>query len=186
MALTPKRLFLYLCISISLLRPYTLFSRSPLVNKTLFQFNVEDAPGLNQEQNDYRDAAIMWNCLCYLPVQPVPVTLQTPLPICTPFPLYPASHEHVYDPWLLEQTPPSDDVTHWWKPVEHSSISEMNRKGQSTASWSVVHLYYIVSCSFVDNRSKRLLNVTAPYTFLEALLLSTFTQSQSSRPHMTQ
>ena len=28
--------FLYLCISISLLRPYTLFSRSPLVNKTLF------------------------------------------------------------------------------------------------------------------------------------------------------
>ena len=36
MALTPKRLFLYLCISISLLRPYTLFSRSPLVNKTLF------------------------------------------------------------------------------------------------------------------------------------------------------
>ena len=35
MALTPKRLFLYLCISISLLRPYTLFSRSPLVNKTL-------------------------------------------------------------------------------------------------------------------------------------------------------
>ena len=38
MALTPKRLFLYLCISISLLRPYTLFSRSPLVNKTLFGF----------------------------------------------------------------------------------------------------------------------------------------------------
>ena len=37
MALTPKRLFLYLCISISLLRPYTLFSRSPLVNKTLFE-----------------------------------------------------------------------------------------------------------------------------------------------------
>ena len=35
MALTSKRLFLYLCISISLLRPYTLFSRSPLVNKTL-------------------------------------------------------------------------------------------------------------------------------------------------------
>ena len=34
MALTPKRLFLYLCISISLLRPYSLFSRSPLVNKT--------------------------------------------------------------------------------------------------------------------------------------------------------
>ena len=34
---TPKRLFLYLCISISLLRPYTLFSRSPLVNKTLFE-----------------------------------------------------------------------------------------------------------------------------------------------------
>ena len=28
---------LYLCISISLLRPYTLFSRSPLVNKTLFE-----------------------------------------------------------------------------------------------------------------------------------------------------
>ena len=28
MALTPKRLFLYLCISISLLRPYTLFSHS--------------------------------------------------------------------------------------------------------------------------------------------------------------
>ena len=26
-------IFLYLCISISLLRPYTLFSRSPLVNK---------------------------------------------------------------------------------------------------------------------------------------------------------
>ena len=40
MALTPKRLFLYLCISISLLRPYTLFSRSPLVNKTLFYLNV--------------------------------------------------------------------------------------------------------------------------------------------------
>ena len=37
MALTPKRLFLYLCISISLLRPYTLFSRSPLVNKTLYE-----------------------------------------------------------------------------------------------------------------------------------------------------
>ena len=37
MALTPKRLFLYLCISISLLRPYTFFSRSPLVNKTLFE-----------------------------------------------------------------------------------------------------------------------------------------------------
>ena len=37
MALTPKRLFLYLCISISLLRPYTLFSRSPLVNKTLYR-----------------------------------------------------------------------------------------------------------------------------------------------------
>ena len=37
MALTPKRLFLYLCISVSLLRPYTLFSRSPLVNKTLFE-----------------------------------------------------------------------------------------------------------------------------------------------------
>ena len=37
MALTPKRLFLYLCISISLLRPYTLFSRSTLVNKTLFE-----------------------------------------------------------------------------------------------------------------------------------------------------
>ena len=37
MALTPKRLFLYLCISISLLRLYTLFSRSPLVNKTLFE-----------------------------------------------------------------------------------------------------------------------------------------------------
>ena len=27
----------FLCISISLLRPYTLFSRSPLVNKTLFE-----------------------------------------------------------------------------------------------------------------------------------------------------
>ena len=36
MALTPKRLFLYRCISISLLLPYTLFSRSPLVNKTLY------------------------------------------------------------------------------------------------------------------------------------------------------
>ena len=36
MALTPKRLFLYPCISISLLRPYTLFSLSPSVNKTLF------------------------------------------------------------------------------------------------------------------------------------------------------
>ena len=33
--LTPKRLFLSLCISISLLRPYTFFSRSPLVFKTL-------------------------------------------------------------------------------------------------------------------------------------------------------
>ena len=41
MALTPKRLFLYLCISISLLRPYTLFSRSPLVNKTLLEYIVE-------------------------------------------------------------------------------------------------------------------------------------------------
>ena len=37
MALTPKRLFLYRCISISLLLPYTLFSRSPLVNKTLYE-----------------------------------------------------------------------------------------------------------------------------------------------------
>ena len=37
MALTPKRLFLSLCISISLLRPYTVFSRSPLVFKTLFE-----------------------------------------------------------------------------------------------------------------------------------------------------
>ena len=37
MALTPKRLFLSLCISISLLRPYTFFSRSPLVFKTLFE-----------------------------------------------------------------------------------------------------------------------------------------------------
>ena len=36
MALTPKRLFLSLCISISLLRSYTFFSRSPLVFKTLF------------------------------------------------------------------------------------------------------------------------------------------------------
>ena len=35
MALTPKRLFLSLCISISLLRSYTFFSRSPLVSKTL-------------------------------------------------------------------------------------------------------------------------------------------------------
>ena len=35
MALTPKRLFLSLCISISLLRSYTFFSRSPLVFKTL-------------------------------------------------------------------------------------------------------------------------------------------------------
>ena len=38
MALTPKRLLLSLCISISLLRPYTFFSRSPLVFKTLFWF----------------------------------------------------------------------------------------------------------------------------------------------------
>ena len=37
MALTPKRLFISLCISISLLRPYTFFSRSPLVFKTLFE-----------------------------------------------------------------------------------------------------------------------------------------------------
>ena len=37
MALTPKRLFLSLCISISLLRPYTFFSRSPLVFKTVFE-----------------------------------------------------------------------------------------------------------------------------------------------------
>ena len=37
MALTPKRLFLSLCVSISLLRPYTFFSRSPLVFKTLFE-----------------------------------------------------------------------------------------------------------------------------------------------------
>ena len=37
MALTPKRLFLSLCISISLLRSYTFFSRSPLVSKTLFE-----------------------------------------------------------------------------------------------------------------------------------------------------
>ena len=37
MALTPKRLFLSLCISISLLRSYTFFSRSPLVFKTLFE-----------------------------------------------------------------------------------------------------------------------------------------------------
>ena len=36
MALTPKRLFLSLSISISLLRSYTFFSRSPLVSKTLF------------------------------------------------------------------------------------------------------------------------------------------------------
>ena len=35
MALTPKRLFLYLCIYISLLRPYTLFSRSPLVKLSM-------------------------------------------------------------------------------------------------------------------------------------------------------
>ena len=39
MALTPKRLFLSLCISISLLRPYTFFSRSPLVFKTLFDLS---------------------------------------------------------------------------------------------------------------------------------------------------
>ena len=38
MALTPKRLFLSLCISISLLRSYTFFSRSPLVFKTLFDW----------------------------------------------------------------------------------------------------------------------------------------------------
>ena len=37
MALTPKRLFLSFCISISLLRSYTFFSRSPLVFKTLFE-----------------------------------------------------------------------------------------------------------------------------------------------------
>ena len=37
MAWTPKRLFLSLCISISLLRSYTFFSRSPLVFKTLFE-----------------------------------------------------------------------------------------------------------------------------------------------------
>ena len=38
MALTPKRLFsLSLCNFISLLRPYTFFSRSPLVFKTLFE-----------------------------------------------------------------------------------------------------------------------------------------------------
>ena len=37
MALTPKRLFLSLCISISLLRSYTFFSRSPLVFKSLFE-----------------------------------------------------------------------------------------------------------------------------------------------------
>ena len=42
MALTPKRLFLYLCISISLLRPYTLFSRSPLVNKTLIEIYCQE------------------------------------------------------------------------------------------------------------------------------------------------
>ena len=35
MAMTPKRLFLSLLISISLLRPYTFFSRSPLVFKKL-------------------------------------------------------------------------------------------------------------------------------------------------------
>ena len=40
MALTPKRLFLSLCISISLLRPYTFFSRSPLVFKTLFESDM--------------------------------------------------------------------------------------------------------------------------------------------------
>ena len=45
MALTPKRLFLYLCISISLLRPYTLFSRSPLVNKTLFENSLKGGGG---------------------------------------------------------------------------------------------------------------------------------------------
>ena len=45
MALTPKRLFLSLCISISLLRSYTFFSRSPLVSKTLFDIVRETELG---------------------------------------------------------------------------------------------------------------------------------------------
>ena len=48
MALTPKRLFLSLCISISLLRPYTFFSRSPLVFKTLFVSDFNCPSSLNQ------------------------------------------------------------------------------------------------------------------------------------------
>ena len=50
MALTPKRLFLSLCISISLLRSYTFFSRSPLVSKTLFATTTL-TPALNADKH---------------------------------------------------------------------------------------------------------------------------------------
>ena len=59
MALPPKRLFLYLCISISLLRPYTLFSRSPLVNKTLF----ENACELEWVVLYFKETKNAWACL---------------------------------------------------------------------------------------------------------------------------
>ena len=53
MALTPKRLFLSLCISISLLRSYTFFSRSPLVSKTVYlKISLrEGAPGVTRDHS---------------------------------------------------------------------------------------------------------------------------------------
>ena len=64
MALTPKRLFLYLCISISLLRPYTLFSRSPLVNKTLFENACELEWVVLYFNEEWKTVPWVWEKFC--------------------------------------------------------------------------------------------------------------------------
>ena len=69
MALTSKRLFLSLCISISLLRPYTFFSRSPLVCKTLIkrQQHVIPVQRCPRMVHDWRNTIFCLLRLCCLP-----------------------------------------------------------------------------------------------------------------------
>ena len=63
-----------------------------------------------------------------LPEQLVPSSSPIFIPICSPLPVKPLTHEHLYDPFVFSQCPPSLGLVQTWKGPEHSLMSAHKRE----------------------------------------------------------